>query len=197
MESISLFKSFKLWHILLVYILVFFIEKYISYLIVIEKTGEITYAFKWFFLNFLFYLMSNLLVIGFLGLVMFIGAYIFRLKINLKACFKATIMASFVYFSQQIFLYIWSFSQVNFTKVEFSDKFLFKLSILLNLSPRNTILFQMADGISIYNIAFTVMLIYLLPKVGEISLREAGKVVGGGVVPVILTYKLIMILTIL
>lgn len=191
MQNKTLFNSFKTWHILLLFALIFFIGKYVDYLIVIQKTGEITYSLKFFFLNYLLYLIGNLLVIGFIGLSIFTGAYILKFRITLKASYKATILASFVYFIRNILRWCWVATQTSFTREEFSDKYLFKLSSIIDVSPLNTTLFKIANGFDIYDIVFVIALSFLLTKLSKISYVKSLKIIGMFLIPIVILSKLL------
>jgi len=194
---INFFQRIKARQVVVIFLLVLFIEKYISYYLMCTKTGEATFNFKNFLIyNYSFNTILELLRVFFIAILIYIGYYIMNSTINLKSIVKAVTFASFAYFLKYPFLYYWSVNRTSYTKEQFSEKFTLKLSAITETSSQNELIHSLFESVNLYDFIFLSLLILFLCIIAKHKLSATIKTISYTFLPVVFLFKLGFILLI-
>ncbi len=187
-------QQLKSRYALLIYLAFLLIFRYTSSGIIFAKVGDSEFIFKNFLIyNYTFNTATFLIKLSFISLIIIGGALLYGFKIKSKQIFKSVILASFVYFIKYIAVLIWAIVNWQIYTSDSLRSFNSLAFLEFKVGEVNSILTQFLKNFSVYDILFTISLIFLIKLLNGIQWKQSTKIILSSYVPAIVVYALFMV----
>lgn len=187
-------KQIKLWQALIIYLSILLITNYINSAILHAPLKETDFNLKDFFIyNFVINTTILLLKIATTSFILIAGALFIGIKIKSTNIFKAVILAHIIPTCRFIILSVWaSFNWLQYSREDLFNMFTWKFTEFIKSS--NSIFHNILEQFNLYDLAFIIVLIFLLNVFSENTLKSCRNVVLSSYVPALIIYSLFITL---
>lgn len=178
---------------LIIYLILLFIFRYITFFPVLKLTDEKPLNFIPFIIyNYSFNSLLIVLKWVLFSFICVVGSMILSQKTSFKKIIKSIILAHYIYFVRYLSLFAFAFfTKKKFVFYDLVDHSQLKLHYLLNIES-NLIIESILKSISLYDIAFVLTTAYLFSIQHEIKLKQGLVVIISSLTPIYIIYPLIL-----